>query len=70
MADQGMQQRLAGKLEEVKGRVKEAYGALTDDDLAQTDGRWDQLVGTISQKTGESRPTVEQRLEQVLNALP
>lgn len=68
--NQGMKDRLEGKFDEVKGRLKEAYGVLTEEDLAQTGGQWDQLVGTISQKTGESRETVEKRLEETLNALP
>lgn len=68
--NQGMKDRLEGKFDEVKGRLKEAYGVLTEEDLAKTGGRWDQVVGTISQKTGESRETVEQRLEETLNALP
>ena len=34
-----------GIWDQMKGRVKESWGALTDDDVDRADGRWDQLVG-------------------------
>jgi uncharacterized protein YjbJ (UPF0337 family) len=41
-----------GKWDQVRGRVKESWGALTDDDLDRTEGKWDRLVGLIKEKTG------------------
>jgi uncharacterized protein YjbJ (UPF0337 family) len=40
-----------GKTDEVKGRVKEAAGALTGDEELKREGQLDQTVGKIKQKT-------------------
>jgi uncharacterized protein YjbJ (UPF0337 family) len=38
-----------GKTDELKGRVKEAAGVLTDDDELKHEGRVDQAVGKVEQ---------------------
>ena len=40
----------SGKSDELKGRVKEAAGALTGDKKLKREGRADQAVGKIKQK--------------------
>ena len=40
----------SGKSDEVKGRVKEAAGALTGDKKLKREGKADQVVGKIKQK--------------------
>ena len=40
-----------GKTDELKGRVKEAAGALTGDEKLKREGQVDQTVGKIKQKT-------------------
>ncbi len=55
----GTDLRVEGKWDQMRGRVKEAWGALTDDDLDRTEGQWDRLVGTIKEKTGERIDTIE-----------
>lgn len=44
-----------GRWNEIKGKVKQAYGDLTDDDLKHEDGKDDELLGRIQQKTGKGR---------------
>lgn len=44
-----------GKWNEIKGKVKQAYGNLTDDDLKHEEGKDDELLGRIQQKTGKGR---------------
>ncbi|SFH38832.1 CsbD family protein [Pedobacter insulae] len=44
-----------GKWNEVKGKVKQAYGDLTDDDLKYEEGKDDELLGKLQQKTGKGR---------------
>jgi len=55
-------QELQGQWNNVRGRVKEKWGQLTDDDLTIQGGNVDQLVGRIQQKTGEGREAVEKFL--------
>ena len=47
--------QLKGTWNEVKGKVKQAYGDLTDDDLVREEGKDDELLGKLQQKTGKGR---------------
>jgi uncharacterized protein YjbJ (UPF0337 family) len=67
MADDDERLQFEGKWDQMRGRVKEAWGALTDDDLDRTEGKWDQLVGTIKEKTGESMDAIERKLRELSN---
>lgn len=40
---------------EIKGKLKQKYGNLTDDDLTFAEGKVDELIGRLEEKTGESR---------------
>lgn len=40
---------MSGKTDEVKGRIKEAAGALTDNEKLREEGKTDQAVGKIKQ---------------------
>jgi uncharacterized protein YjbJ (UPF0337 family) len=52
-------QELRGHWNELKGKVKEKWGQMTDDDFAYAGGNVDQLVGRIQQKTGQARSEIE-----------
>ena len=54
---------LKGKWNELKGRAKEKWGKLTDDDLDRVEGKRDKLLGLIQQHYGEGREKAEQQLE-------
>ena len=60
------QQTLQGNWNEIKGRLQERWGQLTDDDLREFNGNVDQLVGTIQRKTGEGREQIEAQLEHLM----
>jgi uncharacterized protein YjbJ (UPF0337 family) len=47
--------KLKGAWNEIKGKVKQAYGDLTDDDLIHEEGKDDELLGKLQQKTGKGR---------------
>lgn len=49
---------IKGKWNETKGKLKQAYGDLSDDDLKYTEGHEDELVGNIQQKLGKTRDEV------------
>lgn len=49
---------LKGKWNEIKGKAKQAYADLTDDDLVYEEGKDDELLGRIQQKTGKTRDEV------------
>jgi uncharacterized protein YjbJ (UPF0337 family) len=59
------QQTIQGNWNEIKGKLLNKWGELTDDDLTAFNGNVQQLVGTIQRKTGEARETIEQFFEQL-----
>ena len=48
------QVELKGHWNELKGKIKEKWGQITDDDLQQIEGRQDQLVGAVQKRYGKS----------------
>jgi len=52
-------QELQGQWNQLKGKVKEKWGQLSDDDLNIGGGNFDQIIGKIQQKTGEGREAIE-----------
>lgn len=59
------EQAFKGHWTELRGKVKERWGALTDDDLVLAEGNADQLAGIVQRRTGESREQIEHELEQM-----
>lgn len=62
-----MDLKAEGKWDQAKGRIKESWGVLTDDDLDRTEGKFDRLVGTIREKTGEAADAVERKLREMFD---
>jgi uncharacterized protein YjbJ (UPF0337 family) len=42
----------------IKGKIKEQYGNLTDNDLAYIEGKSEELIGRLQSKLGKSREKV------------
>jgi len=54
---------LKGNWNVVKGKIKETWGDLTDDEITQIGGKKDQLIGTLQKKYGYTREVAEQHVE-------
>jgi uncharacterized protein YjbJ (UPF0337 family) len=54
-----------GKAEEMKGRVKEAAGDLTNDDDLRRSGKADQASGKVKQKVDDAKDKVEEGIDKV-----
>jgi uncharacterized protein YjbJ (UPF0337 family) len=52
-----------GSWNEVKGKLKQKYAQLTDNDLAYAEGKDDELIGKLQKKLGKSAEEVRQILE-------
>jgi len=50
--------RIKGNWNELKGRIKQKWGDLTDDDLMYEEGKDDELIGKIQKKTGRTREEI------------
>jgi uncharacterized protein YjbJ (UPF0337 family) len=57
--------QLKGKWNELKGKVKQAYADLTDDDLKYEEGKDDELLGKLQQKTGKGRDELVKWLKEL-----
>jgi len=51
--------KFEGKWKEFKGKVKEKWGKLTDNDLTQINGKYDQFVGTLQKRYGYEKEQAE-----------
>jgi uncharacterized protein YjbJ (UPF0337 family) len=52
-------QQFEGNWLQFKGKVKEKWGKLTDDDIAQINGKYGQLMGALQKKYGYSKEQAE-----------
>ncbi|MDD2239985.1 MAG: CsbD family protein [Kiritimatiellae bacterium] len=51
--------RIKGNWKQIRGKVKEQWGKLTDDDLDQIDGQKDQFLGKLQERYGYSKEQAE-----------
>jgi len=54
---------IEGNWKQLKGKVKEHWGRLTDDQLDMVSGKRDQLVGTIQESYGVARDEAERQVQ-------
>ena len=57
------QDQVKGKWEQVKGRAKEAWGVLTDDDFKRAEGSVEKLYGVIQEKVGDTKEAIRAKLD-------
>jgi uncharacterized protein YjbJ (UPF0337 family) len=54
----------AGMWKQVKGKVKQQWGKLTDDDLKQLEGHSDQLAGKLQERYGLAKEEAERQAKE------
>jgi uncharacterized protein YjbJ (UPF0337 family) len=57
--------QIKGSWNELKGKIKQQYGNLTDDDLVFSEGKEDELLGRLQKKLGKSKDEVRQIIEKL-----
>ncbi|WP_018229146.1 CsbD family protein [Methyloversatilis universalis] len=55
--------RIEGNWKQLKGKVKEQWGKLTDDELDVIEGRREQLAGRIQERYGVAREEAERQVQ-------
>ena len=60
--DSALKQKWDGRWDQLKGKVKQTWGDMTDDDCDVAEGQYDELVGRITERTGQTREEIERRL--------
>jgi uncharacterized protein YjbJ (UPF0337 family) len=61
--------RIEGNWKQFKGKAKEKWGKLTDDDLNVIEGRRDQLEGKLQQRYGFAKDQIHKDVEDWFKAL-
>ena len=61
--------QVSGQWKQLKGKIKEKWGDLTDDDLDVVAGKRDQFIGKIQQRYGIGKDEAERRVDQWVNEL-
>ena len=55
--------RIEGNWKQLKGKAREEWGELTDDDLDVINGKREQLIGKVQEQYGIARDEAERRVE-------
>ncbi len=53
---------VSGNWKQLKGKAKEQWGKLTDDDMTVIEGKRDQLVGKIQERYGYAKDQAEKEV--------
>lgn len=56
---------LKGNWNEAKGKLKQKYSELTDDDLTYAEGKEDELIGRLQKKLGKTKDEVKKELAEL-----
>ena len=52
-----------GKWTQVKGKLKQKYADLTDEDLKYAEGKSDELLGRLQEKTGKTKEQLKEQID-------
>jgi uncharacterized protein YjbJ (UPF0337 family) len=61
--DSASQKKWEGKWDQLKGKVRQAWGNLTDDDVDVAEGNYEELIGRVKSRTGEAEQDVRRRFD-------
>ena len=61
--------RFKGKWNQLKGKAKQEWGNLTDDDLKYAEGKEDELYGRLQEKTGKSKDEIKSWFDKQMDDL-
>ena len=57
---------LAGKWKQVKGKVRDWWGDVTDDDVTRINGKFETFVGVLQERYGYSREQAEEEIDRFM----
>ena len=58
-----MNLQLKGNWNEIKGKLKQKYGQLTDQDLTFAEGKEDELLGRLQKRLGKTKEELRAEIE-------
>jgi uncharacterized protein YjbJ (UPF0337 family) len=61
-------EQATGKFEQIKGKLKETWGKLTDDDLMLFNGKREQFLGKLKEHYGLAKEDAEKKIKALEDA--
>jgi len=55
--------QIAGRWDQMKGKIKEKWGELTDDDIAMAEGNRDQFISKVKAKYGDTEENIRRQMD-------
>lgn len=59
---------IKGNWNELKGRLKQKYGELTEDDLSYIEGKEDEFLGKLQKKLGKSKEELSSEIKSIIDS--
>ena len=56
--------QLEGKWKQIKGKFKQKYGDVTDNDTTFAEGKFDEMLGRLQEKTGKRKEELKREIEE------
>lgn len=56
--------QIKGNWNEIKGKLKQKYAQVTDDDLTFAEGKEDELLGRLQQRLGKTKEEIRREIEE------
>jgi len=60
---------IKGNINEIRGKLKQNYGELTNDDLKYTEGKEDEFIGNLQKKLGKTKKEISSEISDLINSL-
>jgi uncharacterized protein YjbJ (UPF0337 family) len=60
-----LRDKMKGNWNQIKGKLKQQWADLTDDELLYEEGKEDEVIGRIQQKTGESKEAINRFIDDI-----
>ncbi|MCR9064967.1 MAG: CsbD family protein [Cytophagales bacterium] len=57
--------KIKGNWNQVKGKLQQKWGNLTDDDLTYEEGKENELLGRLQEKTGETKEDIKSFIDKI-----
>lgn len=59
------QDQIQGKWEQLKGKAKQVWADLTDDDFLKAEGNADRLYGIIQERFGDNKEAIQRKIDEL-----
>jgi uncharacterized protein YjbJ (UPF0337 family) len=60
---------MQGKIKQLRGKIKETWGRLSDDDIVLANGKMDQFLGKVQQTYGLTKEAAQKRYNEIAKSM-